>query len=554
MQQSFFDFSGAINEEAEQADKWKERRPIRVIIGNPPYLASSTNEYDISAYKFETDGITALKEKNSKWLNDDYVKFIRFSEKHIEKDGKGVLAFISNNGYLDNPTFRGMRASLLRTFDKIYILNLHGNSIKQEKCPDGSKDENVFDIRVGVSIIFAIKTSKNNAWGKVYYQDLYGLREDKFTKLQKGEFEFKEVKLDSKTAVFVPQDNANKEEYDKGVSLVELFNIYSAGIVMGRDSLCAQNSKEDIEKVVLDFKTKDESDLRVKYSLGKDTDWKVGEAKKDIESGVGKLVEIAYRIFDHRWTYYSGKQNGFHCRSRSEVMCNFANDENNLGFCFTRTDKSQRPYSMVFVTDKITESCYLTTQTAGIATVCPLYIAPDDISKERTINYNVAPLKTLTQNLLQEVSEKDVFNYCYGVLYNPAYREKFNELLKLDYPKVSIPANQEEFDKFATAGKRLIELHLMKANVSKELDLELDETQNLSIEQVKYQDGKVYINKATAICGITEEVWNYFIGGYQIIDKWLKTHKGEVLDYDKFSHLKKIVAIVEETIKIQKTL
>ncbi len=552
-QQSFFDFSGAINEEAEQADKWKARRPIRVIIGNPPYLASSTNEYDISAYKFETDGITALKEKNSKWLNDDYVKFIRFSEKHIEKDGKGVLAFISNNGYLDNPTFRGMRASLLRTFDKIYILNLHGNSIKQEKCPDGSKDENVFDIRVGVSIIFAIKTSKNSAWGKVYYQDLYGLREDKFAKLQTGEIEFKEVKLDSKTAVFVPQDNVNKEEYDKGVSLVDLFNIYSAGVVMGRDSLCAQNSKEDIEKVVLDFKTKDESDLRVKYSLGKDSrDWTVSGAKKEVEQDIGKITKVAYRIFDDRWTSYTGKSKGFHCMPRGEVMDNFINDENNLGLVFSRGDSSARKFSNILAIDKIVDAHIL----AGpsIASIATLYIAPDDISKERTVNYNVAPLKTLTQNLSKDVNEKDVFNYCYGVLYNPAYREKFNELLKLDYPKVSIPASQEEFDKFATAGERLIELHLMKANVSKELDLELDGTQNLSIEQVKYQDGKAYINKATVISGITEEVWNYFIGGYQIIDKWLKTHKGEDLDYDKFSHLKKIVAIVEETIKIQEEL
>ncbi len=553
-QQSFFDFSGAINEEAEQADKWKARRPIRVIIGNPPYLASSTNEYDISAYKLETDGLTALKEKNSKWLNDDYVKFIRFSEQHIEKDGKGVLAFISNNGYLDNPTFRGMRASLLRTFDKIYILNLHGNSIKKETAPDGSKDENVFDIRVGVSIIFAIKTTKNNTWGKVYYQDLYGLREEKFEKLQNGSFDFKEIAIDNKTAVFVPQDNANKEEYDKGVSLVELFNIYSAGIVMGRDSLCAQNSKDAIEKVILDFKVKNENDLRVKYSLGKDTDWKVGEAKKDIESDLGKPVEIAYRIFDNKWTYYSGKQNGFHCRSRSEVMGNFTNDTDNLGICFTRTDKSQRPYSMVFVTDKITESCYLTTQTAGIATVCPLYIAPNNLLKERAVNFNITQLNTLTKNLTKEADELDVFNYCYGILYSPAYRKKFNELLKLDYPRVPIPATQEEFDKYATAGKRLIELHLMKANASKDLNLEFDDAQNLTIEQVKYNDGKVYISKVTAICGITEDVWNYYIGGYQIIDKWLKSHKGEVLDYDKFNRLKKIVAIVEETIKIQEEL
>ena len=172
-QLSFFDFSGAITEEAENADQWKCRRPIQVIIGNPPYLASSKSQYDISEYKYETDGKTKLKERNPKWLNDDYVKFIRFSEQHIQKDGKGILAFITNNGYLDNSTFRGMRASLLRTFDKIYILNLHGNSMKKETTPDGSKDENVFDIQVGVSIIVGIKKSLNEKWAQVKYADLY---------------------------------------------------------------------------------------------------------------------------------------------------------------------------------------------------------------------------------------------------------------------------------------------------------------------------------------------------------------------------------------------
>lgn len=548
-QQSFFDFSGAINEEAEQADKWKARRPIRVIIGNPPYLYSSKNEFDVGAYHCETDGITRLKERNPKGLNDDYVKFIRFSEQHIEKDGKGVLAFISNNGYLDNPTFRGMRASLLRTFDKIYILNLHGNSIKKETTPDGGKDENVFDIRVGVSIIFAIKTSKSSAWGKVYYQDLYGLREEKFEKLQKGEFDFREVKIDSKTAVFIPQNNANKEEYDKGISIEEIFSLMSTGIDTGNDETTINEKKEEIEKKINDIKfaTSDEQVVQImgKMCCGQTP----SRVRQDILSSNGVITDISYRPFDDRYTYYSGMSCGWLSRPRDKkIMKSIIDVENNISLVWQK--QGGKVWSDIFVANKIIDSHLI----GGKTYIAPLYINRDDIVEENQINLSCVVVKRLTTNLEKEPTSEEILEYCYGVLYSEAYRKKYNEFLKQDAPKVSIPANQKEFDKFATAGKRLIELHLMKANVSKELDFKFGETQNLFIEQVKYQDEKVYISKSTAICGITEEVWNYFIGGYQIIDKWLKTHKGEDLDYDKFSHLKKIVAIVEETIKIQKSL
>ena len=548
---SFFDFSGAITDEAENADKWKARRPIQVIIGNPPYLAASKNQYDISAYKHEVDGKSKLKERNPKWLNDDYVKFIRFSEKHIQKDSKGVLAFITNNGYLDNPTFRGMRASLLRTFDKIYILNLHGNSMKKETAPDGSKDENVFDIMVGVSIIIGIKTSQKQDFAKVYYSEIYGTREHKFNVLENKNIKFKEIKPDERMAVFIPQENEDiQNEYNKGISLVDLFNIYSAGVVTGRDSLCIQNSKKDIENIITDFQTKKPEEIKLKYSLGRDTDWTTTGAINDINNNKGNVSKIAYRIFDDKWTYYTGKQNGFYCRPRGEVMRNF--DKNNIALCFTRTDKSQRPYSMIFITNKITESCYLTTQTSGIATIVPLYVNSSNLL-EQTSNINIKYYNILTQNLQEKPSAEEIFDYCYGVLYDTKYREKYNEFLKRDYPRVSIIENKEMFDKYVQAGSSLRKLHLMETNVIKDLSIESSDN-NLSIEQVKYIDEKLYINKNTAIIGISEEIFNYYIGGYQVIDKWLKSHKGETLNYDNFTHLKKIAGIVEETINIQNQL
>jgi predicted helicase len=548
---TMFDFSGAITEEAENADKWKARRPIKVIIGNPPYLAASTNPYDISAYKFETDGRTKLNERNPKWLNDDYVKFIRFAEQHIEKTGTGVLAFISNNGYLDNPTFRGMRASLLRTFDKIYILNLHGNSIKKETCPDGSKDENVFDITVGVSIIIAIKTTKNKDWAKVFYGDLYGLREKKFKELDSKGIAFAEINIDSKTALFIPQNDNDIQEYNNGISLVDLFNRYSAGMVLGRDSLCVQNSRQGIERVLADFQTKTPDQLRVQYELGRDTDWTIKGAINDIENRDGKITQIAYRVFDNYWTYYSGRPNGFFCRPRSDVMNNFDGSKQNVGICFTRTDKSPRNYSMIFVTDKITESCILTTQTAGIATVVPLYIAPSALVKEWQPNLNVDHFNKLTQNLKTKPTPQEVFDYCYGVLYDPNYRAKYNEFLKRDYPRVPIIENEKIFAKYKAAGERLRQLHLMQT--STKIDLAINGA-NLKIEAIKYSDGKLQINKETFITGVPQAVWSYYIGGYQVLDKWFKSHKGEELTRESFEHIQKVAGILVETIHIQKKL
>lgn len=546
---SLFDFSGAITEEAENADQWKCRRPIQVIIGNPPYLAASKNEYDISAYKYETDGKTKLKEKNPKWLNDDYVKFIRFAEQHIQNDGKGILAFITNNGYLDNPTFRGMRASLLRTFDTIYILNLHGNSIKKETSPDGSKDENVFDIRVGVAIIIAIKKQNNEEWAKIKYADLYGTRNDKFKFLENDDILFRDVIPDEKMAMYIPQEEQHlKNEYDKGISLVELFNMYSAGIVTGRDKLCIQKSKKDIDTIIREFEFYTIEALREKYNLGKDTrDWTVKGAQREVAESSGKVSKIAYRIFDDRWTYYSGRSKGFHCMPRGEVMKSFSVP--NIALCFTRTDKSSRKYAMIFVTNKITESCFLTTQTAGICTIAPLYTVDSNHNKQ--VNINKEFYDQLIANLDYRPSELEVFDYCYGILFDNDYRSKYNSFLKQDYPRVPIIENKETFEKYVDIGTKLRKLHLMEYNVQKELQIE-SSNNNLLIETSKYEDGSVRINSDTVISGITEEEYNYYLGGYQIIEKWLKSHKGEILTIESFEHIKRIVGIVDETIKIQK--
>lgn len=234
-----------LSDEASAANRIKRDCPVMVMIGNPPYSGESQNKGEwimhlMEDYKKEPGGETQLKERNPKWINDDYVKFIRLAQYYIERNKYGVIGFINPHGFLDNPTFRGMRWNLLKTFDKIYTINLHGNYKKKEVCPDGSSDENVFDIQQGVSINMFIKTGEKKAkeLGKVYYYDLYGKREEKYNFLTNtpfSEVKYKELNPIAPMYFFVPKDFELMEEYEKGVKVNDLFSLGSMGITTGHD-------------------------------------------------------------------------------------------------------------------------------------------------------------------------------------------------------------------------------------------------------------------------------------------------------------------------------
>lgn len=544
---SFFDFSGAITEEAENADQWKCRRPIQVIIGNPPYLYSSKNTFNIDEYRFETDGITKLNERNPKGLNDDYVKFIRFAEQHIQKDGKGILAFITNNGYLDNPTFRGMRASLLRTFDKIYILNLHGNSIKKETAPDGSKDENVFDIRIGVSIIIAIKKSADIKWSQVKYAELYGTRNNKFKALDNNEVQFIDITPDKEKALFIPQISNGMSNYEQGISLLELFPATTTGIDTGNDEFALSNDKNMILNKI-DIIKNAQYDNEILELIGKlYYGQTIEKLKYDVKTD-GNIVKVDYRPFEQKYTYYTGISGGWLSRPRDkDIMMSLNKIPDN--FAITYQKQGNKKWRDIFVAKNIIDSHYIGSKTY----IAPFILNIDEFTNEKIYNINENVAQTLTQNLNRKIEPKDIFDYCYGILNNPQYIKENNDFLIRDCPRIPIIENEIMFKKYVEYGSQLRELHLMKNNIQKELTLECCNN-NLLIENVKYQNGKLNINKETSILGITEDVYNYYLGGYQVIDKWLKSHKGENLTIDSFNHIKKIVGIIEETIKIQEKL
>ena len=593
----------SLSEESHIATKIKKEQPILVILGNPPYSGHSANASErtiairtkngnetkkkiktwigglIEDYK-TVDG-KPLDEKNPKWLQDDYVKFIRFAQWKIDQAGKGVLGFITNHSYLDNPTFRGMRQSLMKSFNEIYILNLHGNTKKKEKCPDGSKDENVFDIQQGVAIAIYIKKRINITRKEkrtVRFSEIWGLQENKTNWLLHHNIKkTRWLKITPKPPFyfFVPVDYDLLPQYIKFPSINEIFPIKSVGIATARDNLTIRWSKDEVWNTIRRFTSLDVETARQTYKLGKDVrDWKVELAQKDvIDSGLdkNKIVPILYRPFDVRYTYYTGNSRGFHCMPRPEVMKHMFYD--NIGMCIGRAGQVvgvDKLWNIVFCSNHITD---LNLFYRGGNVLYPLYLykkknppkkrlsppimmvfepSSEYVAKEPNISKNI--LENLTKYFKKLPSPEEILNYIYAILYSSMYRTEFSEFLKTDFPRIPFTKNYNLFTKLAQLGQRLVNLHLIN---SQELDTPLAKCYGegeKTIKKVQYENGKVYINNNYYFEPVLEEIWNYHIGGYQVCHKWLKDRKGRRLFLEEIEQYCKIVTSISKTIEIQKEI
>jgi len=557
-QQELFAFGLAesIAEESKEAAIIKNDKPIMVVIGNPPYFGESNNKnytnHDV--YKVEPNG-GKLQEKNPKWLNDDYVKFIRFAENMIEKNDEGIVGMITAHGYIDNPTFRGMRWHLMKTFNEIYVLDLHGNANKKEKAPDGSKDENVFNIKTGVSIFLGIKKKKSNNNGVgVFKADIFGTRKLKFDFLNSHSIDtlkWNKIIPLKPNYEWTVIDKKAKEEYEKGFSVAELFPISSVGIVTARDKMSIQFRKKDIQKVVRDFQTLEESELRAKYSLGKDAqDWKVALAKKDILENFEdkKIIPIMYRVFDIRWTCYTGVSRGFHVRPRSEVMNNFLKD--NLGLSIMRQAKDSSDYNHVLAVKYIQDGRMMYSG-QGIISTFPLYVYSDNGSYSP--NLEGETVKKIEETV-GKVSPEDIFDYIYTVLHSPSYRKKYKEFLKKDFPRVPYPKDTKSFKKLVAFGAELCSLHLLESPKLNQFMTTYPIVGSDTIEKLAYKKEKVFINSEQYFGNVSEVAWNFYIGGYQPAQKWLKDRKGRILTNNDIEHYQKIIVALNETNRIMQEI
>lgn len=552
---SLFGVVDSIAQESRLASEVKNDTPIMVVMGNPPYSGESQNPHytDNDVYKVEIGGREKLKEKNSKWINDDYVKFIRFAESLVEKNGEGIIGMITAHGYIDNPTFRGMRWHLRKTFDAIYVLDLHGNTTKKETAPDGSEDKNVFDIKTGVSIIFGIKkklaTSKKKELATIYQADIYGKRAYKFEKLNNSTIENLQWNELPKDNDIWRVEGEGKSEYTKGFSVAEMFPVNSVGIVTARDGMSIQNSRDAIEKVVSDFKNENIETLRTKYRLGKDVrDWSVLGAKNDVNKEDGVFTQIAYRPFDLRYTYYTGRSKGFHCMPRGEVMKHLLHSEN-LALLFSRQGGAANPdsYDTIFISNSAVDLNFFR---RGGEVVCPLYLYEGN---EKIPNLDNEIVVTI-EKVVGKTTPEDILDYVYGYLHSPVYRTKYKEFLNSDFPRVPYPENKEMFWKLVELGRHLRELHLLTHSSIQNIITTFQESGTDIVGKTSYKNNRVYINETQYWDGVPKEVWEFFVGGYQPAQKYLKDRKDKKLTTAEFVNYEKMIVSLAETIKVMKEI
>src|SRR3989339_2065877 len=558
----------SLSEESHLADKVKKQQPILVILGNPPYSVSSANRSDSFEAEMKLYKEDVRDEKNIQPLSDDYIKFIRFAHWKIDKGGMGVIGMITNNSYLSGLIHRGMRKKLLESFNEIYILNLHGNSRIGEKCPDGSKDENVFDIQQGVSVALFIKERSQKGLGKIFYQDVYGLREKKYEYLSKKDIKstkWERLKPSDPYYFFVEKDFSYQASYDKFWSIQKIFIHSSSGVKTHRDHFVIGFTKDEIKQRMMMF-TGELSDELVRQGLNlKDThDFKLKEARNKIgkERWEKSIIPYSYRPFDNRFICYRPELID---RDRYDVMQHFLKD--NLGLIFPRKVDI---FCHGFVTKNVTDVSAGGRISGSETNVAPLYLYPEKSASEKhssvrnlmlfepQIDYgerkpNISPglIEQLTRHFKKTPSPEQIFFYIYAVLYSDIYRTKYSEFLKIDFPRIPFTKDYKLFGKMAEYGQRLADLHLLK---SPELDPPIAKYQGKGdnrVEKLYYDHSQLFINKDQYFEGIEPEVFEYQIGGYQVCEKWLKDRKDRKLSLDDIKHYCNIVTAIKNTIEIQ---
>jgi len=544
-------FANWLSSEANEANHIKRDTPVMCVIGNPPYSGESANKGEwimslMEDYKKEPGGNEKLKERNPKWINDDYVKFLRYGQHFIEKNGSGVLAFINPHGFLDNPTFRGMRWHLLKTYDKIYTIDLHGNSKKKETAPDGSADINVFDIQQGVSINVFVKTGKKktNDLGKVYHYDLFGKRELKYNFLIQNSLQsvpFVELPNKAPDYFMVQKDFELEAKYNSGFSTNDLFNVQSMGITSGNDS----------EYV--------------------DYDKKILTEKFDKEN----VTRIDYRVFDKRYINYD---QSVLARARFDFMQNFLGK--NYAMSLVRRSRNNA-FVLPYITNSIVDKCIIST--LDNANIFPLYLYPEnngqqtiEQSEERKPNLNTEIVKQIAEKLgLTFTNEKettkntfapiDILDYIYAVLHSPSYRETYKEFLKIDFPRVSYPKDKDTFWQLVQLGGEIRQIHLLESPTVEQYITQYPIDGDNIVGKPKYVpipkndetgvlQGNVYINDTQYFANVPLAAWKFYIGGYQPAQKWLKDRKDRKLEFDDILHYQKIIVALTETDRLMKEI
>ncbi len=591
-------FSSWLSDEADQANAVKRDTPVMCVIGNPPYAVSSTNKGEWIE-KLTADYKIDLNERNIQPLSDDYIKFIRYGQYFIEKNGEGILAYISNNSFVDGLVHRQMRLHLAKSFDKIYVLDLHGNSKKREIALDGSKDENVFDIMQGVSINIFIKTGKKNGdeLGEVFQYDLYGKRQSKYELLNQNSlssFQWNSIRLTSPNYFFTPKNFQGKELYSNGFSINDLFLTSNTGIETGRDDFFIDFKSSFLqEKIKEVFENKEVADLLNKYKIKNTSSFRFKERLLKSKYNEKYISPILYRPFDLRYTYYDPE-----LQRRASYNTTKHLFRNNLALVTCR-QQSSFDFQHILISNCLTERCTVSLQTKETGYVFPLYLYPENSEQQITNGEQLNRKPNFDQTILSKIAKSlglsfvperetggnvcmanseevrddfkttfapiDLLDYLYAVLHSPEYREKYKEFLKIDFPRVPYPENSEKFWKLVELGDQIRQLHLLESPLlEKRITGYPEDGDNIITRKITktspgYEPdsethGKVWINEQQYFDNVPLVAWEFYIGGYQPAQKWLKDRKGRELSFENILHYQKMIVALTETDRLMKAI
>jgi predicted helicase len=596
-----------ISQEAADAVTVKRETPLLVIIGNPPYSANSANKIEWIEALIRKDYYPRdhIKEQNPKLLLDDYVKFIRWAQWRLERTGGGILAFVTNHGYLQNPTFRRMRRALMEAFDELYLLNLHGNAREGETAPDGSPDENVFDIQQGVALLIAVRNfpnadaidkigdaidtigTRNDRSGVpidtigdaidrigdpddkigdaidkianpddsavVWYCDVWGTREAKYAFLNQHTLDstpWQALQPQPPFYLFAPQEDALRTEYERGWRLTDIFRLHSTGIKTHRDHFAIAFDQQTLLQRIGEFRdlTIPDDEIRQRYALKDTRDWKLRESRQKLAHDPNWQAHFhpcLYRPFDVRWIYYSPTVIEL---PRDEVMQHLIGGQN-LALISVRQHTQADEWALVGVSDKLTECCAISNKTGEINYVFPLYLLTQD---GREPNLHEKFLQALRAVMDREPTPEEVLAYIYAVLHAPSYRQRYAPFLRYDYPRVPLPASAEQFVRLASLGQHLIELHLLRCLSLRESPVGFPVSGSNRVERgyPRYRDGAVWINDSQRFTGVSQAVWAMRVGGYQVCEKWLKDRRGRALSNREIETYRRMVYALSQTLEL----
>lgn len=585
-------FAGMISAEGKAAARVKQDEPIMVILGNPPYSVSSANSGDYINGLMDSYKKAVRSERNIQPLSDDYIKFIRFAHDRIERTGYGIVGMITNHAYLTGLIHRGMREELLNSFSEIYVLDLHGNTTIGEVSPDGQPDQNVFDIRQGVAILFLVKHPGQDGAAEIYHYDLWGNRESKYRWLLENTLESCQWRLlePSKPYFFlVPKDFSLQDEYMNFSKMTDSFALFQRGAATRRDHFMVAFQEDELRDRLSDF-VSDVSNERIEnqYNLSSTKYWNIDDARevvRKIEPLSSAIYSYAYRPFDNRFVTYIPEiiERGDSAYRLMQHMI-----KPNLAIlCFRRIRQDLE--HVVFITNKLTDKTILsskdnvtlfplytyttaestagtlfaTTETSREPNLAPGFIqaVSDKLGLTFTYDPSPQPMAAPTPAGAATVTPEDIFYYAYAIFHSPTYRERYAEFLKIDFPRLSLTSDVALFRHLTQLGHELVSLHLLQSPRLNNLRTSFPISGSNEVGRVRYVDphidqtgtavaGRVYINKEQYVEGVETAVWQFQIGGYQVLHKWLKDRKGRTLTFDDIFHYQRIIIALAETMRL----